>query len=565
MAVQRFKLALNAAEFPLLSTHAPRAVHIPALDSSPRTPRTFMGADINIDYNLPQIIYCENVMPTKQGIKSVGYQQVIAPTVANDFDSIFPLRDANENTVLYSPSRGKNYIYDDVAGAWSTETIPEIWGLTLAGGSVPSTSGVTYAYVDGKTFVCYSRLKSTTGVDMSIMQWDSATKSLAPSTSIVTNLPFPAGEIDGISSSSGYLLVWSGLTIAWAPFSGAAFDFTIYANGNFTGSGYQIPEDVQGPITAIIGMAGGFVAFTTRNAIGASYHSQTITAPWVFREIPDAGGMDTYEQATVEGSLGRLIAYTSAGMQSISLNSAEITFPAVGDFIADRSSERYDPGSHSIIPGVISVDLFTKITAVGNRYVVVSYGYFPGIFSYALVYDLGLKRWGKMRIVHRDCFYYTQKPVGSGLTYAMLLDVSYGATAPNSYADTSVAPDRVTAAPHAMAFLKSTGEVVLAIWSDETRAEDEAIAIIGRIQLSRTSNVQFNTVEVEGLKSGEIELMPSYDGRTLAATEVLTTIVQQGDYRKAGSLVDCKNFNIVVEGTFDLSTIIIEGTTAGKF
>lgn len=116
-----------------------------------------------------------------------------------------------------------------------------------------------------------------------------------------------------------------------------------------------------------------------------------------------------------------------------------------------------------------------------------------------------------------------------------------------------------------MAFLKSTGEVVLAIWSDETRAEDEAIAIIGRIQLSRTSNVQFNTVEVEGLKSGEIELMPSYDGRTLAATEVLTTIVQQGDYRKAGSLVDCKNFNIVVEGTFDLSTIIIEGTTAGKF
>jgi hypothetical protein len=252
-------------------------------------------------------------------------------------------------------------------------------------------------------------------------------------------------------------------------------------------------------------------------------------------------------------------------MQSLSLNSAEITFPAVGDFIAARSSERYDSGSRTIIPGTISVDLFTKITAVGNRYVVVSYGYFPGIFSYALVHDLGLKRWGKMRIVHRDCFYYTQKPVGSGLTYAMLLDVSYSATAPETYADTNVATDRVTAAQHALAFLKSTGEVVLAIWSDETRAEDEAIAVIGRIQLSRTSNVQFNTAEVEGLKSGEVGLMPSYDGRNLAATEVLTTIARQGDYRKAGSLVDCKNFNLVVEGTFDLSTIIIEGTTAGKF
>lgn len=565
MAVQRFKLSLNAATFPLLSTNASRAVCIPALDGPARTPRAFMGSDENIDYNIPQIIYCENVLPTRQGIKSVGYQQVIAPTVNIDFDSVFPLRDADENTVLYSPSKGKNYIYDDVAGAWSTEDIPTIWGLTLAAGSVPADSKVTYAYVDGKTFVCYSRLKSTTSVDMSIMQWDSATKSLIPATPVITNLPFPVGEIDGISSSSGYLLVWSGLTIAWAPFNGAAFDYTIYANGNFTGAGYQIPEDVQGPITAIIAMAGGFIAFTTRNAIGCSYHSQTITAPWVFREIPDAGGMESYEQATVEGSLGRLVAYTSAGMQSISLNSAELAYPAVGDFIASRSTERYDSGSHSLISGTTSVDLFTKITAVGNRYVVISYGYYPGTFSFALIYDLGLKRWGKLRIVHRDCFYYTQKPVAADMTYAMLLDVSYTDTLPLQYDQMSVEPSAVTAAPHALAFLKATGEVVLGIWSDETRAQDEAVAIIGRIQLSRSSNVQFNTVEAEGLKSGEIEIMPSYDGRNLATAEVLTTIERDGDFLKAGSMIDCKNFNIVVEGTFDLSTIIIEGTTTGKF
>jgi hypothetical protein len=565
MAVQRFKLALNAATFPLLSTHASRSVCIPALDGVARTPRTFMGSDENIDYNIPQIIYCENVLPTRSGIKSVGYQQVIAPTVNNDFDSIFPLRDADENTVLYSPSHGKNYIYDDVLAAWSTEDIPTIWGLTLAAGSVPADSKVTYAYVDGKTFVCYSRLQSTTAVDMSIMQWDAATKSLIPATSIITNLPFAVGEIDGISSSSGYLLVWSGLTIAWAPFNGAAFNFEIYSSGNFTGAGYQIPEDVQGPITAIIGMPGGFIAFTTRNAIGASYHAQSIAAPWVFREIPDAGGMDNYEQATVEGSLGKLIAYTTSGMQSLSLNSAELAFPAVSDFIAARSSERYDFGNHTLVQGAVSTDLFTKLTAVGNRYIVISYGYYPGTFSFALVYDLGLKRWGKVRIVHRDCFYYTQKPVSAGLTYAMLLDVSYADTAPETYAGTNLAPERVTAAQHALAFMKSTGEVVLGIWSDESRAEDEAVAIIGRVQLTRTSNTQLNTVEAEGLKSGEIEIMPSYDGRTLAETQVLTTIESVGDFRKAGGMISCKNFNVVIEGTFDLSTLILEGTTTGKF
>ena len=116
MAVQRFKLSLNAATFPLLSSNASRSVCIPQLDGPARTPRTFMGSDDNIDYNIPQIIYCENVLPTRQGIKSVGYQRVIAPTVNADFDSVFSLRDANENTVLYSPSKGKNYIYDNVAG-----------------------------------------------------------------------------------------------------------------------------------------------------------------------------------------------------------------------------------------------------------------------------------------------------------------------------------------------------------------------------------------------------------------------------------------------------------------
>lgn len=566
MAVQRFKLPLNAATFPLLSSQAQRSVCIPQLDVVSRTPRTFMGMDDNIDYNAPQVIYCENVMPTKEGIKSVAFTQVIAPTVNTDFDTVFQLRDADENTVLYSPSHGKNYIYNEGTSTWGSTLIPAIWSLTLAAGFNPANSVVTYAYVDGKTFVCYSRLKSTTNVDMSIMQWNAATQSLVPATSIVTNLPFPVAEIDGISSSSGYLVVWSGLTIAWAPFNGTAFDFTIYTGGAFTGAGYQIPEDVQGPVTAVVGMSGGFIAFTTRNAIAAHYQAQAIQAPWVFREVPDAGGLENYEQATVEGSLGKLIAYTSAGMQSLSLNSAELVFPAVSDFIAGRAVERYDSGLRTILAGAMPVDLFVKLSGVGNRYVVVSYGFYPGIFSFALVYDLSLKRWGKMRIVHRDCFYYTQAQGTESMTYAMLADVSYAETSPIAYQDMEVTPDVVTAAQHSLAFLLADGSVKLARWSNDPSngSADPAVAILGRIQLSRSSNVQFNSIELEGLTAGTAAIQPSYDGRTVTAAEVLTDIVRTGDYLKAGSMVDCKNFNVLVEGTFDLSTLIIEGTPSGK-
>lgn len=568
MAVNRFKLALNNARFPLVSTHAQRAAFVPGLDSAPRTPRAFVGGEESADYNTAQVIYAENVMPTAQGVHSVGYEQIIAPTVNTDFDSIFALRDADENTVLYSPSHGQNYVYDDVVGAWSSDTIASIWAPTVLGtGSDPTTSKVTYAYVDGYTFVCYSRLKSNdvTPVDMSIMVWDSATKSLIPATSLITNIPFTAGTIDGISSSNGYLVMWSGLEIAWAPFNGTSFDYTSYANGAYTGAGRQTPEDVQGPITAIINVSGGFIAFTTRNAIAASYSSQSIIAPWVFREIPDAGGLESYEQATVEGNLGAVVAYTSAGVQKLSLNSAQFVHPEVSDFIAGRNIERFLFDAISLYQGSTTLDFYTKLSAIGNRYIVVSYGTFPGIYSFALVHDIALNRWGRLRMVHRDCFYYNYGIISGDLTYAMLGDVPYDSPDLTTYEATTGFSNALTAAQHGLAFLKADGSVLRANWSDQLMdTQHEAAVVIGRIQLSRSRNVQFNRAEVEGLVDGDIYVQPSYDGRTLGTSITLTTITAAEGFRIAGDMIDCKNFNLVVTGTFDLSTIILEGSPSGS-
>ncbi len=568
MAIQRAKIALNNANFPLTSAKAQRSIFIPAIDVAQRTPRSFVGEDGNIDYNVPQIIYGENFMPQREGVASVGYQQLVVPTVNSDFDSIFTLRDADENTVLYSPAAGKNYVYDESAGAWAFELHSSIWAPTVLDPAINlANQRVTYAYVDGKTFVCYARCKSTGGTptDMSIMFWDSATSSLTPAGALIANLPFAAGEIDGISSSSGYLLVWSGLSVAWAPFNGTAFDFTIYANGAFTGAGVQIPEDIKAPITALIPMSGGFAIFTLRNAIGASYYAQSLTSPWLFREIPNAGGMDSYEQATVQSNLGKLIAYTSAGLQELSINSAQTIHPDVSDFIAGRTTERYDFGTHSLVPGGTSLDFFTKIAAVGNRFIVVSYGYYPGTYSYCLVFDNALRRWGKLRIVHRDCFAYTQSLTEGAITYSMTQDVSYAGTTPDTYADMIQSGEGITAAQHALAFLMPTGEIKLADWSGSTRTtQDEAIVLIGRIQLSRGKHMQFNRIEAEGMKSGSIWMHPSYDGRNTQAPEMLTVVEQVGDYMCAGGLYDCKNFSIAIEGTFNLSTLVLEGTTTGS-
>lgn len=566
MAIQRFKVALNNARYPLMSTKAQRAVFVPGLDSAPRTPRIFMGADESIDHNMAQVIYAENVMPSSEGIRSVGYRQLIAPSVNDDFDSIFALRDADENTVLYSPAGGQNYVYDDVAGAWTADPIEDVFALTLHATSLPTDSNVTYAYVDGKTFVCFSRLKSDEGspTDMSIMFWDGA--ALAPAGALLANVPFPAGEIDGIASSNGFLLMWSGLSIAWAPFNGTAFDFTPYASGTFTGAGTQIPEDIQGNIRAVIALAGGFVMFTNRNAVAASYYAQNLASPWVFREVGDAGGLESYEQASVEGTLSRVYAYTTAGFQLISLNSAESILPDIADFVAGRRIERYRYDLHELYQARTTLDFFTKIANVGNRYVVISYGTFPRIFSYAIVYDLALKRWGKLRMVHRDCFYYSYGAETADVTYGMLGDVPYDHPDLGTYGDTTQQSNALTAAQHGLAFLKETGEVLIANWSDQLRdTEDVAVAIIGRVQLTRASHTQLNRAEIEGMESGSVLVQPSYDGFQLAPAEEMLEVASVPGFAVKGCMIDCKNFNLVIQGTFSLSTIVLEATTAGKF
>lgn len=570
MAIQRSKIALNNARLPLISTEAQRAVFVPGLDSAPRIGRNFSGAAATQDFNIPQVIFSENVMPTSYGIASTGYWELIAATANTDFDSVFVLKDEDENSVLYSPAGGKNYVYD--AGAWGGTDLEGVYGAFFVSfNKDPATCRVTYCYVEGVTFVCFSELTVTlnTGgpdytIDGSIYWWNPAVKRLeAALNTKYSDLPFADGTVAGVGSSNGHLLVFSGLEIAWAPFNGTVFDFTPYDNNAFTGAGVQTPEDVQGNIQALISLPGGFLAFTDKNCIAATYTSQNLSSVWIFREVAGAGGIESYEQATVEGSLGVCYALTTSGVQRISLNQSESIFPEVSDFIAGRYIERIELGDLSRIEGSTTLDLFTKLTAVGNRYLVVSYGTMQARFTHALVYDIGLERWGKLAVRHRDCFYYNYGTTTGDYTYIMVPE-PYDSPLLSTYAATTGISSGSVSAQHALAFLQDTGEVVIADWSKMQRdAQDEAVAMIGRIQLTRTSNVQFNRAELDGFRSGTVHVSVSTDGGDIQPAVPLVPISQSQQTAVFGEMLDGKNITLIVTGTFQLSTVILETTNAG--
>lgn len=587
MTVARYRIALNNARFPLVSTWQERAVSVPSIDVAARAGRYYSGEFT--DFDVPHIIYGENFVPTANGVKSVSYVRRIEPTITDDFDQIFPLRDDQENTVLYSPAKGQNYVYDDGAGMWSQDPIADI--LTAESSVVaedsehtPLTARVTRAYVDGKTFVCYSRLGArltsdppgAATQDASLYFWDSSTESLLPvgygSTLNVVNLPFDIGTIDGISSSNGYLLVWSGLTVAWAVFNGTAFDYEIYSSGSITGSGSQIPEDLQGPIQAIVPMSGGFIIFTTKNAVAALYNANNFASPWIFKSISNAGGLDNYELAASEGNTGGVYAYTTGGMQRITLNNAETVFPDVSDFLGGRYVEYFNTGDLTFEEGATGGEFFVKVTYSGQRFLVISYGSYPGIYSFALVYDAALERWGKLRIPHRDCFSYSYGAEDVDVTYNMLIDVSYEQLEEDfgdpSYDGMTITGGALTYPRQSLAFLLETGEVKQAVLDYRAADDDsEAFVVLGRNQLTRAKLTSLHEIEVEGLREGgRVAVWRSVNGATLDTAEEGYLREQSGTYSEWGfDMPTGKNFTVFVGGDFALTSLIFHASTDGSF
>lgn len=592
MAVQRYKIGLNNSTFPLVTTWGERAVMVPALDTSQRSPRQFQGADENIDYNLPQIIYGENFIPVARGVKSVSYAQIIPPRVSpavTDFDQIFPLRDADENTVLYSPAHGQNYTYNATTLLWGAQTSDSIIladGYVVASGSTNTylTAPVTRAYVEGITVVCYGRVGvrvtgSPTGVPIeegSIFFWNPPTKTLetwlltkGSPISKIANLDIPFGEIDGVASSNGYLLVWSGLAVYWAPFNGTAFDFQLFANGEVTGAGNQIPEDVRGPITAVVPVSGGFILFTTKNAVAAFYNANNFASPWIFKSIANAGGVESFEQTTDDSNLSAIYAYTTGGMQKISLNSAETVFPDVTDFLGLHYLETFNPTSLVFERGALNTEMFVKVTHCGQRFLVVSYGMYPGVYSFALVYDIKLDRWGKLRLAHRDCFAYSYGQQDANLTYGALLDVPYEEMLTDTYDTAVIKGGALTYPRQSIAFLLRSGEVKLARM--DMREKDAAdtsssFVLIGRNQLTRARLASIHEVEVEGFSATDnaVAILTTKDGLNFYSSETGYLRDRNNEYAQYGfDMATGKNHTLFVGGQFYLSNVIIHATNDG--
>lgn len=529
MAQITYRGNLTVGYNPFLVSLQGQTVIIPKIDQNVTTADTVLTGEGNSDRDrgFPQVAYMHNVLPTKQGFKSVGYNNKIAglPSV-NSFQDIFTLRDINENKFFYSPVSGKHYVFDGTVGVWSP-----------ASSTIISSSGlITVAYLNGNTYIFFQGI--------GCYQYDTVSKTLLPVVFIGINAP----ALNGICASNGYLIVWD--------------NFNVYRSQplavlNFTpdptqGSGGSIPNDINGQIICCLPIADGFIVYCAKNAVAASFQNN-IQYPFIYKEVKGSGGISTPTQVTWTANLGLHYVWSTNGLQTVNKLQATQVFPEVTDFLTSKIYETFDTTLIQLIVTKLASNLAVKLSLISDRYFVISYGVQQGLYTDALIYDMGYKRWGKVKITHVTAFqYYTPNTYGE-ITWNLLSSLAWQDLGNASWQDLFTGIKTTEQPNDVIAFLQVDGTIqTLAL--DMVTQNELGVILLGKYQYIRSNWLILDEVTIQNVTVAQFALydLPTYNGITFQAAQPLFLDPDNnGDLGHYYSAIEASNHTLAGIGTFD--------------
>lgn len=464
MSIVRYRANLGAKSWPLVSTYFGRSVIVGSAGRDQNFNRqTISAEDPDKDIGIPQAYYQHNVMPTSQGVQSVGYVPLISPPRSSSgiFSSIFNLHFATGSAYLSILDNGDAYIlnYGGSPQWYKINSIASIVGRLVTQVSI---SGVCYVYVQGVG--CY--------------QYDPTILTL----NLITLSGLDPALIIGITGAVGYMIAWSATGIAWS----STLDPTDFVPSLITGAGGGGVEQAKGPITLCISNSLGFIIYTQYNAVVEIY-SGNARFPFNARELANVGGITNPNLIAVNVSDSAHFAYTTVGLESVSPTSSQIIFPEVTDFISGKVFEDFDEVTNTLTQTPV-VTMNKLLTIISNRYLVLSYGITE--LTHALVYDTEMKRWGKLKHTHVDCFEW--------LLY----------------------PEEITEIPkQGIGFLHADGSISrLDVTSLNNDSVHKGVLILGKYQYVRARALDLEEVTIENIVPGAnftLQDMISYKGKQI--------------------------------------------------
>lgn len=528
----------------------------------------FSTIDPGYEKEVPQVFYMHNVMPTVEGYQSIGYDTAIAAqpgggivtggfgffsfgksgfgvTGASSFvyDRIYTLQTPDQNNFLFVPASGLNFIYDATIGWASVSPFPA--------GQVPNDVQVTTAFVQGQTYIYYA--------NFGCYVYDDIGKTLVPT----PLLGLDPTQIIGICAANGYMIAVSNNAVAWSSLT-TPTDFT---PSIITGAGGGSVNDAKGPIICALQITGGFIIYCQYNAVGATYTGNS-SFPFIFLEVAGSGGLTSTDQISWHSNMAVHVQMGSYGLQEVTKSGSKAINPEISDFISSKLFEDFNETTFTFTSTYLTSQLSYKIVVIEARYLVISVAVQAPTYTHAFVYDLTLKRWGKLKITHSACFEWNDPNLYGQTTYGALSNTTYGQLAGTTYGELNTAQQSVVQPKKSMAFLQADGTVLLVNF-DFAENTSDGVFMIGKFQFQRRKWIEHEYGIVDTIVKGNVfnyYIIPTYDGKTLQPfvpgfLNAKYTGARSVNYQKRVSGV---NLSIMMIGQFNLSTMLLGFTVKGN-
>lgn len=544
MAYYTFRANLTSATFPFYTSRQGRTVIVPQMDLNYDRQTAAAVQDTDKDKGIPQIYYCHNVLPTMQGFQSISYTEMVplyGAGTAQDFDHVFTIQTPSLNRFLFCPAAGKNYIYSENNETWVSVS-------PITPGTLPQDVQVTTAFVQGETYICYANYGT--------YRYDDVTNTMIA----VTLTGLVAANVLAICESNGYMIAITSSAVAWS----SLLDPTDFTPSLTTGANGGSVGEAEGALQFCVTISGGFMIYCFGNVVSATY-SGNVQYPFIFKQINGSAGVNSVEKTSWQANLAEHYAISSNGVQRLSRSEAVNLFPDLSDFLASKIYEIMDEATLTLSETRLTTNLYTQVVLVSTRFLVFSYGTSPGLFSLALVYDLTLKRFGKLKIDHTDCFQWNNPNKFGSLTYDELEGETYDSLYGTTYDELASGLDEVEQLKEVFCFLQADG-TVWRVNFEELNSEANGFLLMGKYQLLRNNTVIHLATELETVQDDyefKAYLVPSLDGKTLSAAVPMFLAKRSPAMRRYNLKYTAVNVSVLVTGAFSLVSKEMEVAKGG--
>lgn len=434
----------------------------------------------------PQPLYLKNVLPCLQGYDSLDqilFDTSIGATnvgsLGNHFDDIWPFRDENGQQLLFSPAGGKSAILREGETAWNSYT-------NHVGNPV-----ATRAYRKQLTYFCFS--------GTAVYRY----KAVGPTFQAIALTGLTIGNIRGICSAASYMLAFDADSIYYTnrDEAGNAIDFTPLLG---TAGSFKVLHLI-GKIIAVLPITNGFIVYGEENAVAGLY-SGNPENPFTLREIRGSAGIKDTDQCAYASNLGAHFAWTRSGLQQLNAQNAESGFPELTEFIRSQTIESFNNSTGVITKTIYDAPLAIKIEVIGHRFLCISYGpvtSVPQIFTECLIFDLELKRWGKIVEDHVAIFQYTFAGAITYLTFNDLAATSFNALVNTTFLSLFTQVGTSPALQYRIGLAKINGDIIVYDRANLAvpTASSYALILLGRLAAYKVGVTKTSELEIESCQA----------------------------------------------------------------